>query len=448
MDHEELAALKRSLAETLERFGTALDSLNDNPNTAPAPAQAQGVGEQITQPPSNRRLLSRGEQFNLRTALRSKSVAELEMLFAEQASRKDTGIPLDYWLSAGGQGTMERFNGIGSQLTPDVLRALDTGGAAALIRQDLEPVLYELFIRTFPAFDRFRREPANGLTHTWNQITAYGDAQFMAELGTVQDDKSTYNRETTNVAIISTRRGISLKARAAVPAGGMSYNPEQIELQGGLRSIAHRMQQQIFSGHSTDSGGTSSNELGAYDANAFTGLRSILNSARATNVDPATSPDTTGNMQRAIDEAVENIAQEGGGMPSILWSHPTEKRTFHQQQDSKTRIVIPNQVNIAVGVTASTVNTVAGELPWAIVPGDAIDNYTATSTYSGNDVRDLYILDESTISLPYLGSEGPTVLDIPVGISGQLVHLYIVFGMWGLAVKAPTFSNKVRVKVA
>lgn len=445
MTHEELVALKRSLAETIERFGSALEGLNSTPSTAPT--STQGVGDGITAAPLTRRIMSRKDMFDVRSAMRTKSEPELYMLFAEQARRKDTGIPLDYWLAAGGQGVADRFNAIGSQVDPDIARALDTGGAAALIRQDLEPVLYELFIRQFPAWDRFRKEPANGLTHTWNQVTAYGDAQFMPELGTVTDDKGTYARQTTNVGIIATRRGVSLKSQAAVAAGGMSYNPEQLELAHGLRSIAHKMQVQIFSGHSTDSGGTSSNELGAYDANAFTGLRSILNSARAQNVDPATSPDTTGNIRRAVDLAVVEILQQGGAMPSILWSHPSEKNTFNEQQDTKTRIVVPNQVNIGVGVTASTINTVAGELPWAVVPGDSIGNYTATSTYSGNNVRDLYILDESTISLPYLGSEGPTVLDIPVGISGQLVHLYIVFGMWGLAVKAPTFSNKVRVKV-
>ena len=444
MDFDEMVELKRSLAETLERFGTALNALNDTPNTAPAPTHVQGVGDGVSTPPSSRRFIARKERFELGQELRTKSDAQLGMLFSEQLRQKNTGIPLDYWLS--GAQADHLVDQLGRQVDPTIARALDTGGAAALIRQDLEPVLYELFIRQFPAFDRFRKEPANGLVHTWNKITDYGDAQFMAELGTAQDDLSTYERATTNVAIISTRRGISIKARAAVPAGGMSYNPEQIELQGGLRSIAHKMQQQIFSGHSTDSGGLTSNELGAYDANAFTGLRSTLNSARAQNVDPASSPDTTGSILRAVDAAVEEIVQQGGAMPSILWSHPHEKRTFNEQQDSKTRIIVPNQTNIGVGVTASTINTIAGELPWAVVPGDSIASYTAT-TYSSNSVRDLYLLDESTISLPFLGSEGPTVLDIPVGISGQLVHMYIVFGMWGLAVKAPTFSNKVRIKL-
>ncbi len=33
-----------------------------------------------------------------------------------------------------------------------------------LIRQDLEPVLYALFVKRFPVFDRLRKVPANGLT--------------------------------------------------------------------------------------------------------------------------------------------------------------------------------------------------------------------------------------------------------------------------------------------
>ena len=90
---------------------------------------------------------------------------------------------------------------------------------------------------------------------------------------------------------------------------------------------------------------------------------------------------------------------------------------------------------------STSINTVFGALPLAVVKGDSIGNYFETST----EYSDIYLLDESTISVPFLGSDGPTVLDIPIGISGQLTHLYIVFGMWGLAVKVPQFSNKVRV---
>jgi hypothetical protein len=101
-------------------------------------------------------------------------------------------------------------------------------------------------------------------------------------------------------------------------------------------------------------------------------------------------------------------------------------------------------VDIGVGVTAQAFNTIAGQIPFAVVPGDSIASYHIGPTL----YRDLYMLDEGSITLPYLGSPGPTVLEIPIGISGQLTHLYIVFMMNGLAVKVLPWSNKIRVKVA
>lgn len=450
----EMLQLLRQTAETMEQFQRTLLALNEDPATTTlTPQVTQGVGEGLQPPANNRRSLSPEQMFEMRSALRQKSNAELSMLFSQQARRKDTGIPLDMWLSRSGQAAYDGFYGadghagIRSEIDPDIQRLLDTGGAAAVIRQDLEPILYELYVRQFPAFDRFVKEPANGLTHTYQQITSFGAAQFMGELGTVVDDRSTYVRQTTNVAILATRRGISLKSQYAVTAGGMAFNMEQLELQGGLRAMSLKMQQTIFGGNGSDSGGTAANELGLYDANGFTGLRAHLNTVRAKNIDPATDPTTTGFIRRAVDDAVTEIVQAGGTVPSIAWVNPWDQNTFNEQLDEKTRIIVPNQVDIGVGVTAREVNTIAGPVPFAIVPGDSISSYVA-STYSGNTVRDLYLLDESSISLPYLGTDGPTVLDIPIGISGQLTHMFIIFGMWGLAVKAPQFSNKVRIKVA
>jgi hypothetical protein len=449
----EVLALFAKQSELMEQFQQSLTALNAEPGSVPtAPQLTQGVGDGLTNPIPTRKLLSPEQMFEMRTALRQKSTAELMMLFSQQARRKDTGIPLDVWLNRGGYAAQERFNGLNGELDDMTRKALDTGGAAALIRQDLEPILYELYVRQFPAFDRFSKEPANGLTHTFQQITNFGGAEFMAELGTVVDDKSTYVRQTTNVAIIATRRGISLKSQFAITAGGMAFNAEQLELQGGLRAMSLKMQQTLFGGNGTDSGGTAANELGLYDANGFTGLRSILNTVRAKNVDPATSPDTTGYIRRAVDAATVEITQAGGTVPTIAWTNPWDMNTFNEQQDSKTRIVVPNQVNIGVGVTAREVNTIAGNVPFGIVPGNSIAEYTYAGAseggvVSGNTVRDIYLLDEQSISMPYLGTDGPTVLDIPIGISGQLTHMFIIFGMWGLAVKAPQFSNKVRVKI-
>lgn len=460
MDYTEILDLVKGSQETLEQISKGLETLSDPASltqTVPvADVATSGIESQADAPMSflQRQILARRTQLELREVLRTKSTPQLHNLFSMQLAKRGTGIPFEAWAAAGGNANAIfdgfRFGGGLVDDGLDLTRALDTGGAAALIRQDLEPFLYELYVREFPAFDRFVREPANGLTHTFNQITSFGAAQFMAELGTVVDDTSVYERKTTNVAIVATRRGLSLKSQYAVAAGGMSYNPMDLELQGGLRAISARMQTQIFSGQSSNSGGSASTEDGEYQPNGFDGLRKILNTARVVNVDPLAG--TPEDIKHALDLVVAEITQGGGPNPSILWSNPLTKIAFDQQQDEKTRIVVPNQVDIGVGVRAQEINVLTGTVPFGLVKGNFISNYTTSNSdgsfNGGENVRDIYALDESTISLPFLGSEGPTVLDIPIGISGQLTHLFIIFGMWGLAVKAIPFSNKLRVKSA
>lgn len=426
--------------ETLEAIQASLAKLNDAPNTTPPeiPVAAAGVADQGTPAIPTSRALTQLDQMELRRSIRYtkagnlRPIGEIHAMLGQQASQRDSGIPVDMWANSGGMQVQTAM-----QQNPMIQKALDSSSASALIRQDLEPFLYELYVREFPAFERFPREPANGLVHAYNQITDFGSAEFMPELGTVTDDRSTYVRQTTNVAILATRRGVSLKSQFAVLQGGAGYNPEQLELQGGLRAMAHELQKAIFQGNSTNSGGTLSSEDGAYDANAFDGLRKILNTANAKNVDPTLA--TPEDMRAAIDRAAEEVVEEGGRV-SIIWCHPHEKVSFDLQQDANVRYM-NSFVDVAVGVQTNAVNTLFGPLPLAVVPGDSIGTYTNSGSR-----RDMYLLDESSISLPYLGSEGPTVLEIPIGISGQLTRLYIIFGMWGLAVKAIPFSNKVRVK--
>ncbi len=408
-----------SILESLEDIQKNLSALNEKPNTSPAPGGGEAPGP-----------LSKADMYELRAKLKTKSTEELLGMFSVQARKRDSGVPFDMWASAGGATVQGVIQG-----SETLTKALDSTGASALIRQDLEPVLYELYVREFPAWQRFAKEPANGLVHAYNQITSFGDAQFMTELGTVTDDTSVYARQTTNVAVIATRRGISLKSQFAVQAGGMGYNPEQLELQGGMRAIAHKMQKTIFQGNASATGGSSSTEDGAYDANAFDGLRKILNQAQAVNVDPTAG--TPEIIRTAIDRAATAV-MDNGGRVNIAYLSATNKTTFDIQQDANVRY-IDTLVNVAPGVLTNAVNTVFGPLPLAVVPGDSIGTYTASAILRG----DIYLLDEGTISLPYLGSEGPTLLEIPIGISGQLTKLYIMFGMWGLAVKAIGFSNKV-----
>lgn len=417
------------MSEALESIENRLAANNDVPTTA-----QQGIGDTNTES----RGLTKSDMFELRNELKHKDYNTLEFMFRQQAAKPGQGIPFQQWAAAGGAPVASALGGVDNQL---VQKALDTGGATALIRQDLEPLLYALFVKVFPAWDRFPKEPANGLVHAWNQITSYGDAEFMTELGTVTDDVSVYERKTTPISVIGTRRGISLKSQFAVQAGGMAYNPEQIELQSGLRAVAHKMQKTIFQGNATATGGLSTNEYGLYDANAFDGLRSILASNTGNqNVNPfAGTPEV---MRTAFDRAVTPVI-DAGGMVSAIYIRATDKTTFDLQQDANVRYM-DTQVQVVPGIMTNAVNTSAGALPLIVIPGDSIGTYT----YSANSTADAYVIDESGITLPYLGSDSPTVLEIPTGISGQLTKLYIIFGMWGLATKVLPFHSKVRIRQA
>lgn len=452
---DDYADILRGVQETNEKIGSLLERMN----TAPLDTSIQTstpvatIGD-VPQTNFRRGSLSPEERVYMSSELSHRSDAEISMLVSSAMRKRDAGVPLDHWLAAGGYTLQNALGEMQSNhLDLDVAKAIDTSGVSVLIRQDLEPLLYQVFIRQFPFYDRMGKEPANGLIHAFNRITAYGTASFMPELGTVTDDKSTYERASTNIAILATRRGVTLKSQFAVAAGGMAWSPEAIEMQGGLRAIAHKMQQTIFGGQAADSGGLDSNELGLYDADGFTGLRHILNSGRAKNVDPSgydfTDPTTYAGSQvrKAVDAALLEAIQTGASGPWEIWSHPQEKITFDEQQDATVRILEASQRGASIGVVTQAVNTIAGQIGWNIVPGDSISNYTATSTYSGYNVRDVYMVDPNGMSLPFLGTPGPTVLEIPVGISGQLTRLFIIFMMNGLAVKVPQFSNKLRVKI-
>jgi hypothetical protein len=418
------ATLLTRVKGAVEEYEKSLLAQNDAPKTALTGAGGDGATRQYA---------TAAENMQLREGLRKLSTPALQAMFSDLARRKDAGIPYEVWASAGGRA-------IGDLMAadPSLRKTLDTSGATALIRQDLEPILYELYIREFPAWDRFRKEPSNGLVHAYNKQTTFGDAQFMTELGTVTDDSGVYTRATTPIAVIATRRGITLKSQFATIQGGAGFNPEQLELRNGLRAIAHKMQKTIFQGNATVSGGTTNDEDGPYDANSFDGLRRILNTADAVDVDPTAG--TPEDIRAAINSALITVMQNAG-RTTVAYLAPETKGQFDLQQDKNIRYVSTlNGVN--VGAVVNTVNTVFGEMPLSVVAGDSIGSYTR----SAHTVSDIYFLDEDTITLPYLGSDGVTVLDIPMGVGGQLTHQFILFGMWGLAVKVPTWNNKVRVR--
>lgn len=424
--------------QLVDDFKSKLEALNATPHSTPAPAEAPGEGDGG----SARKLLSGDEIFEMQAELRKLATPHVYHAFSKQVRVAGTGIPLEVWMAAGGQQLVDAI-----ARDPMLQRALDTTSGSALVRQDLEPFMYELFVRQFPAWDRFTKEPANGLVHTYTQQTDPGDAEFISELGTVVDDRGTYVRKTTNIAIIGTRRGVTLKQQFAALQSGSGFNPEQLEMRSALTAIAKKMQATIFGGNAndTESGGTAADEAGAYDPDGFTGLRQLLNTdtdgSRVVNVDPYAS--TPEDLVTALDLASVPIGDDGGTASAVFLSMKN-KHLLDKQQDKNVRWM-NELVDVAVGVRTQAFNSPFGALPLIPVPGPSIGTYTGTGDVSGETIGDMYLLDEATISLPYLGSPAPTVIEIPTGVGGQLTRMFIVFGMWGLALKSPVYSNKIRV---
>lgn len=408
-----------SLREKLQDVHKGLESLNDTAIVS----RTAGADDN----------LDVAEAYAVQRELRKKfgkmSTSELGEALDIQAGRE-----------TGKQASADILNRLATA-NPNISKLLDSSGGAALIRQDLEPILYSLFVKRFPMFDRLRKEPANGLVHAFNQQTAYGDAVFQTETGTVTDDSNTYARQTTNVAVLATRRGITLKQQFALTGGGSPFNGLSAELAGGVTAIAQKLQKQVFQGNATvTSGAGATAELGAYDANGFDGLRKLLG---ATGSGVIANKGTAAYLA-TINSAVASVLNNGGN-PSALVCSPTDYAGIVNELTSLVRYNAPAD-DQAAGATFGQVVTAAGALPILAVAGDGIGSYTIGGATTTN-YRDMYIIDEDTWSLPYLGADSITTLEIPVGVNGALSKLYIMYVMFGLANKAPQFNAKVRVTV-
>lgn len=433
----------KNVLEALDKFGSTFDQVNDS-SVSGAALRAAGDDTPVTTQPSLRNTLNEEDRIFLQRDMMKLSEQELSHLFYMQlSSRKTTGIPIEQWMM-GSRGLADIATG-----DPTLTALLDLSGGSALVRQDLDPILYPLFVKVFPAYDRLQKIPANGSVHAWRQISAYGDAAFMPELGTVTDDTSTYVPQTTNIAIQNTRRGVSFKEQFSVQAGGMGWNPASIELQNGLIAMAHKTQKTIFQGNASNSGGTASDELGLYDANGFTGLRQILNVTGAVNFEPylTTSPES---FNVALGTASTTIGDAVGVPPTVIFARYSEAQQFANAQLAIQRT--QDTTEFVPGVRVPAVMTQQGPLPLVGVPGDSIGTYVTTNAdgpFSGGEtVADMYMLNEQTIALPYLGAPGPTVIEIPPGVNGQLTRLFIIYYMVGLAVLALPNNGKIRVNLA
>ena len=346
----------------------------------------------------------------------------------EYGSDQGAGIPFQAWAN---QHTA-------SKIVEDVefAKFIDTTSGNVLIRQDLEPLIFAAFVRRFPAFARVDKVPANGLVHTFQRTDARPVATYIAETANVPDSQSVYTRATSNISVLALRVGTSLKQSLSVTAGGMPFDTEQQEISFGIEAIAAQLQQTYLQGNATVPGGTLNTVDGLFDANSFDGLRRTVPAANIR----ALGTDTILEGLNQADAPSVNL----GGTSTVVMMRVTDGVQFENELQPFRRFIESERVEVVPGLPNVTGVSLSGSgvVPVIKVPGADWTVYTV-----GGDagISDAYVLDESVVTLPYLGSDVPTVIELPLGVTGALTKLYMLVGMFGVAVRVPNFIAKLRI---
>lgn len=365
--------------------------------------------------------------------------------------------PLPEWAAKSGnpngaiEGALEQAfqsKGFGDN-TQLVRKAVDSSTGAALIRTDIEPVLREAFNRVFPGFDLFEKIPSNGIKHTWNQITAPGTATLLAELGDFSGTaaNNTYSQvQTTNIAVAASQREIGLKAQWASMQSGMNFlagGGANVEIMGALNAIAMVIQAQIFQGNFSTGSKTLDDEEGLTNTLGFDGFRYLLKH-NDYSINKGASDSYLTMLRKAIGELVEFGANlsEVAIFCSVGISNAidAELETFYQYAKSEAG------ANTPLNFSASGFRMLAGILGRMYpVPAEGSQaKGIGYYTYSAATTEDIYVLDPNGTKLPYLGSPGPTILELPTGWGNHLSNTYVPFIMVGLAPYVKLFNRKIR----
>jgi hypothetical protein len=389
-------------------------------------------------------------------------VAELQKMLRIQQQRQG---PVD---DTGGALTKELLSGlnrndtgmlaapVNEMLQKNLLGSAAGGGltdGSSLIRQDLETIVEALYVKVFPLYEAIRKVPANGLSHNYDVMTTPDPnmsqtgntvSTLISELSTVAFTASTYARKTTNISLFGVGRGVSFLELGAVKGGGMPFNPTAMELAGGVIKIAYDVQTLILSGNGSYASGLAANEGGVYLNNptSFDGCRLVLGSVSGSSY--------SGNNAVQLEQGSLNLTQalrrgltqsaQNGGLPDWIVGTIMAKNQLDEENEQNKRY--NDTVEVIPGVVVNQIAWANGNANILAVPGYSFGAYT--SPISAANVEDVYFLQSDEIELPWLYNEGISVIELPAALDYTLSQRYIIFAMYGLAIKAPVFMGKVR----
>lgn len=344
----------------------------------------------------------------------------------EHGAEEGAGIPFDQWASP--QTANLFMNG-------PMRKFIDTVSGNVLIRQDLEPLIYAAYVRRFPAFARVPKVPANGLVHSFQRQDARPAVAYIAETAAVPDSQGTYTRGQSNIAVLAVRVGTSMKQSLSVAAGGMAWDTEAQEIASGIESFAAQTQQTFLQGNATVVAGAADDD-GPYDALAFDGMRRTVPIANERDIGADT-------ILEGLNQA-DVLAVNNGGLISVILIHATDNVTFTNELQPFRRFTDSERVDVVPGLPRVAAINLAGsgQVPIIPVPGADWAAYANADVGGGANGRDALLLDESVVAMPYLGSETPTVIELPLGVTGALTKLFILCSFYGLAVRVPVHTAK------
>lgn len=130
----------------------------------------------------------------------------------------------------------------------DLSLALDSTTGAALIPEDLEPVLVELLKRLSPMMGRIPTVAANGSAHDFNRRTSVNQGSMEGENAETPTGQSAFTRVTVPLKIIRANGGVTGFQQAAARAHRDSL---MTEIQGAVRGVGWLTEWSVMWGNAT-----------------------------------------------------------------------------------------------------------------------------------------------------------------------------------------------------
>ncbi|MBK8813489.1 MAG: hypothetical protein IPN69_22560 [Acidobacteria bacterium] len=232
----------------------------------------------------------------------------------------------------------------------------------------------------------------------------------------VTRERVTPTVQSTNIAVAAAQRQIGLKAMMASRQSGMNFfgTNGQPEVTGALTAIANLIQGQIFQGNETVAAKTLDDEDGLTNALGFDGFRQQLKGA---GYSINKSSDTYLTVLR---RAVGQIYDAGANLNEVaIFCSVGANNAIDAELETaysflKSEAGAPTPVSFA-GAGFAMLRGILGRvspIPAAGAQGNGIGHYT----YSAAATEDIYVLDPTGSALPYIGSRGPTILEMVCAI--------------------------------